>query len=83
MTPGPHLTKCEIIKDAVVARSIPPEFILEETHSAHEHRRERHVLAPVIGAQKFDLAVNLKTAKGMSLTIPETFLLRADGDFRS
>jgi putative ABC transport system substrate-binding protein len=27
---------------------------------------------------KFDLVVNLRTAKALSLTMPESFLLRAD-----
>jgi len=33
---------------------------------------------PVEQPVKFDLAVNVKTAKAIGLSVPESFLLRAD-----
>jgi putative ABC transport system substrate-binding protein len=40
--------------------------------------RSAHRAVPVEQPRKFDLIINLTTAKASGLTIPESFLLRAD-----
>jgi putative ABC transport system substrate-binding protein len=42
-------------------------------------RGAKPAVLPVEQPSKFDLIVNLTTAKALGLTVPESFLVRADG----
>jgi uncharacterized SAM-binding protein YcdF (DUF218 family) len=59
VTPGSHLTECEIIKSAMVARGIPSEKILEE-HRATNTGENVIFSLPVV-----DAALGLKNIRSV------------------
>ena len=78
--PTLFFTRRGVVSGGLASYGIPPNESIRKVavYTGRILQGEKPADLPVVQPTKFELAINLKTAKALGLTIPETLLATAD-----
>jgi putative ABC transport system substrate-binding protein len=78
--PTLFFTRDRVVSGGFASYGVPPNEIVRQVgvYTGRILKGEKPADLPIVQPDKFEFVINLKTAKALGLTIPETLLATAD-----